>query len=109
MVLKHWGREVSLDEVVARLPMAEAGTSAAAILQLARFYGLKGRGGQVQVDRLCALPPFSILHWQHRHFVVLQRATRSRIRILDPARGIRSLSLLDARAGFSGVALIFSK
>lgn len=108
MVLKYLGYKVSLDELVGRLPMASDGTSAAAILEVARSYGLRCRGGQIHANELIALPPFSILHWQNKHFVVLQRATRSRVRILDPARGVRSLSLFDAGKSFSGVALVFA-
>ena len=49
------------------------------IVEAARAYGLSARGVKADVHELGHLPRGSILHWQFRHFVVLDRIYTSRL------------------------------
>jgi ATP-binding cassette subfamily B protein len=53
------------------------------------------------------VPPGSILHWRLGHFVVLERLTRSGIRIVDPGAGRRVVPMEEVRSAYTGVALLF--
>jgi ATP-binding cassette subfamily B protein RaxB len=49
-----------------------------------------------------------ILHWDLNHFVVLVRAGRKKVRIIDPALGRRDLIYREVSDHFTGVALELS-
>src|SRR5262249_47574342 len=61
----------------------------------------------LEIGALDQLPQGAVLHWEFRHFVVLDRATRDRVEIVDPARGRRRLPMARFRKSFTGVALTF--
>jgi ATP-binding cassette subfamily B protein len=107
MVLGYHGKQIPLDEIRQTLGVGRNGTSAAALLRAARSYGLRGRGVRAEIDDLCSLPVGTILYWEFRHYVVLQRVGREHVDIVDPASGRRSVANLTFRRAFTGVALIF--
>src|SRR5687767_774267 len=85
MVLGYWGKRVRLDEVRARIGIGRSGATMASLLRAARAYGLRGRGVAADVPDLKDLPAGAILHWEFRHFVVLEKCERNSVRIVDPA------------------------
>ncbi|MFZ0322200.1 MAG: peptidase domain-containing ABC transporter [Candidatus Sulfotelmatobacter sp.] len=107
MVLGYHGKQVPLDEIRQALGVGRNGTSAAALLRGARAYGLRGRGVRAEIEDLRALPPGTILYWEFRHYVVLQRVGHDHVDIVDPASGRRSVPMATLRRAFTGVALIF--
>jgi ATP-binding cassette subfamily B protein len=106
MVLAFWGRHVGLDECRRALRVDGNGTGALTILEVARRYGLRGRGVRAELDELDCLPKGAILHWQFNHFVVFERATAREVVVLDPASGRRRIPMARFAEGFTGVALL---
>lgn len=107
MALAYHGKQVPLDEIRQTLGVSRNGTSAAALLRAARSYGLRGRGVRAEIDDLRSLPVGTILYWEFRHYVVLQRVCRDHVDIVDPASGRRSVPNSTLRRAFTGVALTF--
>ena len=107
MVLRHFGREVSLDDVREALGGGRDGADAATIVRGSEWFGMRGRGLSLDVDMMKFLPRGSILHWEFSHFVVLDRITRHGAEIIDPARGPRKIPWKQLRESFTGVALVF--
>jgi ABC-type bacteriocin/lantibiotic exporter with double-glycine peptidase domain len=108
MVLKMFGRDVTLDEV--REVVGGSGRSGADALSLRRageHYGLRARGIPIDIEHLKFLPAGTILHWEFNHFVVFDRLTRRGAEIVDPARGRRTITEAQMRTSFTGVALVF--
>src|SRR6185503_981391 len=91
MILAFHGKAVRLDELRASLGGGREGTTALSLLNVARQYGLRGRGASVEIEDLKYLPPGSILHWDFSHFVVLEQVDGRGIQIIDPACGRRSV------------------
>jgi ATP-binding cassette subfamily B protein len=56
---------------------------------------------------LAELPLPAIVHWEGEHFVVLERASRRTIRIIDPAIGRRHLRWEELSDAMSGLVLTF--
>lgn len=106
MTLAYHGKEVRPDEVRDVLGTGRDGTNALAILEAARWYGLRGRGVHVEVEELGFLPTGSILHWEFRHFVVFERAGAGWVELVDPAVGRRRVTHEQLRRSFTGVALL---
>ena len=107
MVLGQLGKRVSIAEIRNALGTARDGTTAADLLNLGRHYHLRGRGVSIDLAGLKQVPPGAILFWEFRHFVILERVTRNRVEIIDPACGRRAVSFESCRRLFTGVALLF--
>ena len=107
MVLAYFGRRVSLAEIRQGLGTGRNGTTASSLLRVGRLYGLRGRGVRADLDDLASLPCGTILFWQFRHYVVLERVEPRFVNIVDPASGCRRVTWADFGKAFTGVALIF--
>jgi ABC-type bacteriocin/lantibiotic exporter with double-glycine peptidase domain len=106
MVLELFGRPVPFDEVRTVCGTGRDGTDAATLVAAARYYGLDAKGVRTEVDDLEALPQGSMLFWDLSHFVVLERARRGGIEVVDPAIGRRQVRWEEVRESYSGVALL---
>ncbi|HYH05626.1 MAG TPA: peptidase domain-containing ABC transporter [Thermoanaerobaculia bacterium] len=107
MALAFHGRVVPLDEIRAVTGLSRHGVDARRLLSAAEHFGLRGRGVQVRTpDDLAYLEPGSILHWEFRHFVVLERAEKKGAWVVDPANGRRFVSRAQLERSLTGVALV---
>jgi len=105
MVLKFYGHHAPLGEVRQRCGTTRDGINAFVLLDVARQYGLDASPLRCHPQRLPdGLAP-AILHWDQRHFVVLERRGRRSVRIVDPDGGRRTLSTTEFAHHFSAVAL----
>src|SRR5919202_5893409 len=93
MVLAHYGKQVPLEELRQVTSTNRDGVDALGITQAAAAYGLQAKGVVADVDDVPMLPPGTILHWEFSHFVVLDRARRKHIEVMDPDIGRRRLSM----------------
>ena len=108
MVLAYHGKQVKLDEVRNVGGVGSRGADALTLLQIGRWYGLRGRGVKIdEIDDLQYLEPASILHWGFQHFVVFERWRQDGADIVDPSGGRRFVSRDTLRRTFTGVALTF--
>ncbi|WNG17009.1 peptidase domain-containing ABC transporter [Cystobacter fuscus] len=106
MVLSYHGKVVRLDDIRQVLGVDRDGATALALLETARWYGLRGRGITLEVEDLDYLPAGSILHWEFRHFVVFERLGKGWVDVVDPEMGRRRVPLEQFRRSFTGVALL---
>lgn len=107
MVLGYHGKDVRLGEVREVTSTSRDGTTAQALAEAARWYGLRVRSFTMEVDDLADVSPASILHWDLNHFVVFQRLTRRGVHIVDPAVGRRFVPLGEFDKHFTGVVQEF--
>ncbi|HEY1620463.1 MAG TPA: peptidase domain-containing ABC transporter [Streptosporangiaceae bacterium] len=107
MVLAYHGVSIGIEQLRTETSAGRDGVSARVLLETARRYGVPGRGVRAGIGELRRLPPATILFWNFTHFVVLERATRSHVDIVDPALGRRRVSAGTASGSFTGVALEF--
>jgi ATP-binding cassette, subfamily B, bacterial len=107
MVLRYHGRRVGVSELSRMLGPTHGGSSVEAMVRLGEHYGMHGRAVHVDLEDLDVLPIGTVLHWDFRHFVVFERATRSRVVVVDPAQGRRSVGAAAFRRSLTGVAIVF--
>jgi ATP-binding cassette, subfamily B, bacterial len=106
MVLGYYGKSVGLSQVREATGVSRHGTSAFAILETARHFGLRGRGVQIaDVHELELLDPGAILHWRFSHFLVLESTDRRGAWVVDPASGRQHIPWSELDRSFTGVAL----
>ncbi len=108
MVLGFFGRKTAISECRRLYAPGRDGITAAAILKMARAFGLQARGLSVDLDALPTLALPAIAHWNFDHFVVVESVHAGGVTIVDPGWGRRELSVDEFALGFTGVALVFS-
>jgi len=105
-VLAFHGRHLPVRTLRDHLTPGRDGTTAADLLHLAERNGLAGRGLRVDaIEDLRRLQRGAILHWRFSHFVVLDRAVKQGLRVMDPAMGRRIVSWEEVSRNFTGVAV----
>ncbi len=105
MVLGYHGLNIDISILRKRFRLSSQGASLKSLLAIAERLDLHARPLQLEMDELVKLRKPAILHWDFCHFVVLKRAGKRVIEILDPARGKVRLSRREAGRHFTGVAL----
>ena len=108
MVATHFGHNVDLLTLRQRHPVSIQGMTLAQLIRVADRIGLLSRPVRLELEELAELARPCILHWEMKHFVVLQRVVKSGAVILDPAVGRRRLDWDTLNTHFSGVALELS-
>ena len=107
IVLGHFGRWVPLEELREAAGVSRNGSNAAALLHVARSYGLDVQGIKAEPESLRHVKPPMILHWDFSHFVVFEGfVRRDRARINDPRTGSREVTLEELDKSMTGVVLV---
>ncbi len=107
-ILAYWGHHAPLPEVREACKVSRDGANAASMLEAARSYGLEAEAVKVEVEHLEDLPLPAILHWEFKHFLVLERLTKKGAWIVDPGGGRRHVGAGELATAFTGVALCFA-
>lgn len=105
MVANYLGHEVDLSAMRRRFPTSARGATLSRIIVDAHSLGLDSRPLRVELEHIPQLQVPCILHWNMNHFVVLKKATATRVEIHDPAGGYRTLSMAEVSKHFTGIAL----
>src|SRR5262249_40975174 len=107
MILGYHGRQTQVSELRELFGPGRDGTTALAISQAARRYGLRVKAYSLNPPdfKYVALP--AIAHWNFNHFVVVERWSSRYIQVVDPAIGRRRLTDSEFDNGFTGVVLMF--
>lgn len=109
MILAHYGRWVSLDQLRNDCGVDRDGASLQAVAEAANsVYGMDYEGHKGDAQMLDGLPVPAIIWWEHNHFVVLEGASKGKFHINDPARGEYALSREEFDSSFSGIAMTLS-
>jgi NHLM bacteriocin system ABC transporter peptidase/ATP-binding protein len=107
MVLRYFGRYLSLDKLRSDCDVNRDGSTASNILRAARLNGLEAKGFKKQVDALYETPMPVIIHWNFNHFLVLEGLDDEFAYLNDPAAGHRKVTLKEFGGSFTGVTLTF--
>lgn len=107
IILAHYGRWVTLEEMRFACGVSRDGTKATNLLKAGRHYGLTAKGFRKEADQLADVPWPAILHWNFNHFVVLEGIRGNRVFINDPAIGRRTITKRELSEAFTGVVLAF--
>lgn len=105
MVANHHGHDLDLAAMRRRFGASARGMGLRALMQAADAVGLTSRPLRLDVETLNELQLPAILHWDLNHYVVLERVSRGRAYVLDPARDGRWHDAASLSRHFTGVAL----
>ena len=110
MIASHYGHHVDLADLRRQFSISLKGATMAQLMRHAAALQLSTRPLQLELEEIPQLQTPCILHWNLNHFVVLKKVTKNwrgkvTLVLLDPAVGERRVSLQEASAHFTGVAL----
>ena len=105
MVLAHFGRWVTLEELREECAVSRDGANARSIVRAARAYGLEAKGVSIPLDRLPAQSFPCVAYWDFAHFVVVEGTSRDGVLLNDPARGRWTVPWPEADRSFTGLVL----
>lgn len=92
MVAAHFGRHVELEDIVALCRPTRRGSSLAQLAEAAEALRMRALVARIPFPYLRRVRMPCIAHWGGTHYVVVEHATRRRVRIVDPLRGRVSVS-----------------
>jgi ATP-binding cassette subfamily B protein len=106
MVCRGFGHDVSLGAIRYAAGTSTDGTSLRGLKRGGEEVGLRVRTVKSSADRLDALPLPAIVHWGADHWVVLYRVEGDRVRIADPAKGLRRIARTELEKEWTGFAAL---
>lgn len=105
MIARYHGRHTPLPEARDLCGAGRDGVSAGALARAARAFGLEVTARRAAPAAFTALPLPAIAHWQGDHYVVIERLSRRRAHLADPARGRRAVSTRALRDSLGSVVI----
>ena len=105
MVANYWGHDFDLGALRRRFGVSSRGIGLKTLMETADALGFSPRPLKVRLDGLGAIQLPAILHWDMDHFVVLERVSRGKAYIVDPAQDGRWHDQESLSRHFTGVAL----
>jgi ATP-binding cassette, subfamily B, bacterial CvaB/MchF/RaxB len=105
MVAHYHGFRSDLASLRRRFPISLKGATLASMIDIAQRLELTSRAVRLELEDLGKLRLPCILHWSFNHFVVLKSVNAKGAVIIDPAKGMRTLSMKEVSDAFTGVAL----
>lgn len=109
MISQHFGSDLRISYLRSRYEVDEEyGMSLLDLKTIAADFSIATRAVKFEPSKIHLLKPPCILHWGNNHFVVLEKCRGSKIDIIDPASGSRTVSLRNAQKKMSGYALEFN-
>lgn len=105
MIASYHGYGTDLPTLRRRFPVSLKGLTLAALVKICSALDLACRPVSLELAELQELRLPCILHWDFRHFVVLERVARDHVLLVDPAVGPRKVTMAEMSHHFSGVAI----
>jgi ABC-type bacteriocin/lantibiotic exporter with double-glycine peptidase domain len=105
MLLRYYGRHVTIAEIHDRYGGGRDGLSASRMVQAAQHYGLYVKALSLPKSNLHGIHMPAIVHWEFNHFIVVERWTPDHVNVVDPASGRKRLSREEFSNGFTGIVI----
>ena len=108
MVMAYYEKWVPLEQVRLDCGVSRDGSNMKNILLAGVNYGFEVKGYRAEIETLkreCTYP--CIIHWDFKHFVVLDGFKGNKAVINDPARGVVQVPIEEFDKLFTGLVLLF--
>lgn len=108
MILAYYKKYIPLERLRIDCNVSRDGSNAKYILMAARHHGLKAKGYRYDINTLKNKIKFpAIIHWNFKHFVVLNGFKKDMAAINDPACGYTEVDMETFNKAYTGIVLEF--
>ena len=107
IILAHFGRWISLNQLRTDCGITRDGCTAADIVRAAQRHGLRAAGWRRELEQIRQMAMPTIIFWEFAHFMVLEGYSRRGYYVNDPATGRRFVDAKTFDENFTGVVLAF--
>lgn len=105
MIIGYYGYESDLLTLRKKFPISQKGVTLNALIKISNNLNLISRPLKLELNELHNLRLPCIIHWDLNHFVILKNVSLTKVTIIDPASGEKSLSFDEVSNHFTGIAL----
>jgi ATP-binding cassette subfamily B protein RaxB len=105
MIAEFYGHDSDLPSLRRRYLLSSEVAVISRLVEVADWIGLRSRPIKIDSTNLSSVPTPCILRWDCDHYVVLETALKSQLRLLDPRVGECTVSVADAIDHLDGSAL----
>lgn len=105
MIAGHYGHHSDINQLRQQHPQSLKGLNLQQLINIAEQMKLSSRPLKLDLKHVSQLATPCILHWDMNHFVVLEKAGKHKVSVLDPALGQVTYSWADFAEHFTGIAL----
>jgi ATP-binding cassette subfamily B protein RaxB len=105
MVGMYYGYQGTMGDMRRRFGQSSRGMAMRSLLEIAEHFGLAPRAVKLPLEMISGLHLPAILHWDMKHFVVIEKIHKTKVLIHDPAGRSAWMSLSEISDHFTGVAV----
>ncbi|ETP67277.1 hypothetical protein G159_19210 [Planococcus glaciei CHR43] len=105
MVFAFHGKYVSLAELRENFGVPKGGTSLYQLMLIGKHYDLDVKGFKAAKEALMDMTLPAIIHWENKHYVVLESISKKHVVVVDPALGRRKIRHEEFDEKYTGFAL----
>ena len=105
MIALYHGHRTNLHALRSKYPLSINGLNLPTLVDIARDLQFDAQAVRLDMEGLQVLRTPCVLHWNMNHFVVLKDVSKNRLTIVDPARGVRRITMITASRSFTGIAV----
>lgn len=105
MLMNYYGYNISMSSLRAENDIGRDGSSLLQVKNIIKKHGFDVKVYRTVFEGLKELKGPAILLWEHRHYIVLKKIYKNRVKVIDPEYGTLTYSIEEFKEGFSGFAL----
>lgn len=102
MLLNYYHHHIDLNQLREEYPAPRGGYSLFNLVEIAQSKQLETEAFQTNTTHLKQLQLPAIIHWEGKHFILLERINRNSYTIVDPANGRQRVTASDFDQKFTG-------
>lgn len=106
MIMSYYKKNVPLYELREQMGNSRDGISLLSLKKIAQNSGFNCKSYRVTLGKIGKIKLPAILHWEDKHFVVLERIKNENFFIVDPGSGRKKLNKNQFAKAFSGFCLV---
>ena len=105
MIMNYHGYNISISSLRAENDIGRDGSSLLQVKNLLKKHGFDVKVYRTVFDGLKELKEPTIVLWEHRHYIVVKKIYKNKVKVIDPEYGTLTYSIEEFKEGFSGFAI----
>lgn len=105
MLMNYYGYDISITSLRAENDIGRDGSSLLQVKNILKKHGFDVKVYKTVFEGLKEIKEPAIILWEHRHYIVLKKIYKNKVKVIDPEYGTITYSIEEFKEGFSGFAI----